>query len=255
MTAELARICRFPVKGLSVEDLDRVTLTPDRPLPGDRRFAIARGSARLDTEAPEWAGKENFVSLMRVARLAQLSTRYNADTGELVIRRGERPVARGKPTEPTGRTVIDQFLAAFLKDDLNRTPKLIDAAGGAGAMTDVPQPVVSLINLASVRDLTRVAGKAIDPIRFRGNLLLEGLPAWVERDWIGATVEIGGTALRIEEPIERCAAVDVNPATAERDTSLPKLLMRGYGQNHMGVYARVVTGGEVNVGDPVTRPA
>jgi MOSC domain-containing protein len=36
-------IYRYPVKGLSAEKLDRVTLTPGECLPHDRRFAIALG--------------------------------------------------------------------------------------------------------------------------------------------------------------------------------------------------------------------
>lgn len=252
MIPHVARICRYPVKGLSGEDLDRVTLTAGRALPDDRRFAIARGSAKIDTANPGWASKDNFVTLLRTDRLAQLRTRYDADTGELEIARGKRTVAKGRITGPTGRTVIDQFLAAFLKDDVQRTPKLVDA--GTVALTDEGEPVVSVLNLASVRDLTRVTGKRIDPVRFRANLLVDGLAPWAERQWPGAKIRVGGTMLEIIEPITRCAATDVNPETAQRDTNLPKLLQRGYGQPTMGVYAIVREGATISVNDPVVPP-
>lgn len=248
----LARICRYPVKGLSVDDLARVTLRPDAALPGDRRFAIARGTARLDPVAPGWASKDNFVQLVRTERLAQIEAAFDSDSGELVIKRKGRPVARGIITQPTGRTVIEQFLAAFLAEDLKHTPKLIDA--GDMALTDVSAPRVSILNLASVRDLARVTGSEVDPVRFRANLLLDGLPPWVERAWIGKSLDIGPVRLEVTDPIERCAATTVNPDTAARDLNIPKLLQRGYGDVHMGVYARVQTGGEVAIGAPVAAP-
>jgi len=252
MSAHLARICRFPVKGLSVEDLDTVHLTAGEALPGDRRFAIARGSAGIDPAEPGWSPKTNFVTLVRTARLARLTTRYDADTGELAIYRGGRRVAHAAITDPTGRAVIDQFLAAFLEGEVTRMPRLIDAGGIA--LTDAAEPAVSVINLASVRDLARVTGMMVDPVRFRGNLLVDGLPPWAEWHWQDRTLDIGAARLNVLYPIERCAAVDVNPATGERDANLPKLLRRGYGHVCLGVYATVATGGTVATGDPVTPP-
>lgn len=252
MAAHLARICRFPVKGMSAEDLDAIHLTAGETLPGDRRFAIARGSAGIDPAEPGWSPKTNFVTLVRTARLARLTTRYDGDTGELAIYRSGRRVARADITDPTGRAVIDQFLAAFLEGEVTRMPRLIDA--GATALTDTAEPVISVINLASVRDLARVTGMTVDPLRFRGNLLVDGLPAWAEWGWQDRAVEIGAARVHVLEPIERCSAVDVNPATGERDTNLPKLLQRGYGHVCLGVYASVARGGTVSTGDPVTLP-
>jgi hypothetical protein len=253
MSPHLARICRYPVKGLSVEELDEVILSPGESLPGDRRFAIARGSAGVDTVEPDWASKQNFVTLLRTERLAQLTTRFDAESGELSILRGGRPVAKGRITDPTGRTVIDQFLAAFLKDDVNRTPRLVDA-GEAGHLLDRPQAEVSIINLASVRDVERVAKQAIDPVRFRGNLLIDGLAPWVEFEWADREIAIGNLRLRVTEPIVRCAATDVNPETAKRDTNLPKLLKRGFGHVNMGMLAEVTAGGTLQTGDSLTPP-
>jgi len=253
MTAYLARICRYPVKGMSAEDLDTVALTAGAAVPGDRRFAIARGSAAVDPTEPAWAHKGNFVTRLRTARLAQLATRYDPGTGELAIYRGKHRVARACITDPTGRMVIDQFLAAFLAGTVTRSPKLIDA--GETAMTDTVEPWVSIINLASVRDLARVTGMAVDPLRFRGNLLLDGLAPWAEWAWLERSLTIGAARLHVVEPIERCGAIDVNPTTGERDTNLPKLLKRGYGHVDMGVYARVTSGGTLATGDPVALPA
>ncbi len=55
-------------------------------------------------------------------------------------------------------------------------------------------------------------------------------------------------------PITRCAATEVNPATAERDISVVAELMRHFGHNIMGIYAEVIAAGEIAVGDTVSHP-
>lgn len=253
MTAHLARICRYPVKGMSAEDLARVALSAGRALPGDRRFAILRASAQADARRGEWMTKHHFVTLLNEARLAKLTTRFDAESGRLTIERGGKPVVRAQATDATGRMLIDQFFAAFLGTAGQGSPKLID--GGELAMTDEPEPLLSLVNLASVRDLQRVLGGEVDARRFRGNLMLDGLPAWAEMAWPGRSLAVGAARLQVVEPITRCAATTVNPDTAERDLNVPKALNRGYHHVCMGVYARVTTGGTVAVGDTVETAA
>ena len=50
-------------------------------------------------------------------------------------------------------------------------------------------------------------------------------------------------------PITRCAATQVNPATAERDLDIVAALGRAFGHINMGVYAEVLKGGEIALGD------
>lgn len=249
MTATVAWIRRYPVKGLSGEDLEEAALSPGRALPGDRRFAVARGSTEIDPTNPQWQPKSNFVTLMRTERLAQLETSFDPESGQLTVRRRGRPVARGKITETIGRVVIDQFLAAFLEGTVQRVPKLVDAMDRA--LTDNPDPVLSLVNLASVRDLERVTGRPVDPVRFRANIYVEGLEAWEEMHWPGHQLTAGEVGLEVVEPIERCAATDVNPETGQRDLNLPKTLMRAYSHICMGVYVKVTRAGTLCRGERV----
>ncbi len=96
--------------------------------------------------------------------------------------------------------------------------------------------------------------RPVDPLRFRANLYVEGLPAWAEFDWGGGEIEMGGARLRVIRRTERCAATNVNPETAARDMNIPLALKRGFGHVDMGVYAEVVTGGEVATGDRIVAP-
>ena len=107
MTPRIADICRYPVKGLSAESLQRVHLSPGQGLPHDRRFAIAHGATSFDPKAPQWLAKTNFLMLMRDEKLAQLGVAFAPETGLLTISRGGKPVIQGKATDPMGRTLID----------------------------------------------------------------------------------------------------------------------------------------------------
>ncbi|MBV9153885.1 MAG: MOSC domain-containing protein, partial [Alphaproteobacteria bacterium] len=110
---------------------------------------------------------------------------------------------------------------------------------------------VSLINTASIAALEEQVGAAVDPIRFRANVYFSGLPAWTELGWLEREIAVGGVRLRIVSAITRCAATQVNPATAARDLDIVGGLQRGFGHNLMGVYAEVLEGGDIAVGDPL----
>jgi len=111
-------------------------------------------------------------------------------------------------------------------------PRFVEAPGQM--FSDTEDKFISLINLESVRDLERVARRPIDPRRFRGNLLIEGLAPWEELKWIGTDLKVGTSILQVVDSIDRCAATNVDPETAERDINIPKLLQLGYGHIIMG---------------------
>ncbi|MEQ8394738.1 MOSC domain-containing protein [Thalassobaculum sp.] len=250
MSARVTSIHRFPVKGLSAETLASVDLEVDRLIPFDRRFAVAHGSAPVDPAAPDWHAKAHFLQVMSVPKLAALETVFDDATATLEIRRNGRQIARGELTSRTGCTVIEQFFAAYAKSDLRGAPKVVDL--GRRGFTDVDAPYLSIINLASVRDLERVVGKPVAPLRFRGNLLVDGLEPWEEMGWVGRSLSIGTATLKVEEIIGRCAATNANPATGQRDLTIPHDLQRGFGHTDCGIYVRVTGAGRVAVGDALT---
>lgn len=250
MAATVERILRYPVKGLSAERLETVALTPGEGLPHDRRFAIAHVLPGAEAAPAGWRPKSSFVTLVKYERLAALDSHFDPATGILEILRNGRRVARGQITTPQGRMLVDQFLAAYLKAELPGLPHLVEAPGVM--FSDTEEKRVSLINLASVHDLEqRIVGAPIDPVRFRGNLLLDGLAPWEEGHWVGRRIRAGTAVLEVVDAIGRCAATNVDPATGHRDLNIPQALRRGFGHTQCGIYARVVAEGVVSAGDAV----
>ena len=247
--AVIAEICRYPVKGLTGQSLQQVDLTAGEGLPLDRHFAIAHGASQFDPREPRWHPRQQFLMLARNARLATLETSFDAATGVLTIRRSGRQVARGDITTPLGRVLVNQFLAAYMGEEGLGAPKIVEAPGVM--FTDCEEKLVSLINLASLRDIERVARAPVEAARFRGNLMLEGLAPWAEFTWVDREIAVGDARLQVVERITRCAATEVNPRTGERDLNVPRLLRAGFGHVECGVYARVTTAGTVRRGDAV----
>lgn len=246
----ITAIYRYPVKGLSAEAMQRVELTAGQAIPFDRAFAIENGSPRFDPDAPRYLPKTHFLMLMRDERLAKLETRYDETTGVLTILRDAKPVARGDLATPAGRAIIEQFMAAFMKSGFRGAPKIVHAEGHS--FSDVAAKCLHIVNLASVRDLEHTVGRGLDPLRFRPNLIIDGVTPWVELGWVGRELTAGGVRLQVTRRTGRCAATNVDPATGERNMDIPAVLARKWGHTDFGIYAKITSGGAIAVGDPVT---
>ncbi len=251
MNATLTAIRRYPVKGMSGQDLTATDLTAGQAIPLDRRYGLLHGPAALDTETEGWRLPSDFFTLDRTEKLAALQTEFDEETRALIIRRGGRQVSRGRLDQPMGRTLLEQFFAAYLAGIVPGMPRLIEAQHGA--FGDSEEPSVTLLNLASLRDVEeRIAKQPVDLRRLRANLLLDGIDPWAERGWIGRTLTIGGATLEVVEALDCTPGNDVNPDSGVADLSLPTIMERGYGHSQILLRARVTGGGRIAVGDPVT---
>jgi len=244
---------RYPVKGLSGELLEQVTVRPGETFPFDRAYAIENGKGRFDPLSPKHLPKINFLMLMRDERLATLESRFDTDSRVLTILRDGKQVARGQLSSPSGRQMIEQFLAAYMQASLRGAPRIVSADGQS--FSDVAAKCVHIVNIASAVDLGRMTGKPVDPLRFRANIYLDGLPPWQELEWAGRTLRIGEVELKVFARTERCAATDVDPATGARDMSIPAALQRSKGHTDFGVYATIATAGTLRRGDVVAAGA
>lgn len=238
---------RYPVKGLTAEALEEVTLSQGQCLPHDRRFALAQGDAPLDPAAPTWLPKFHFGCLMRNAGLALLHSAFDPRTGQLVIRPPAGEPLVGNTRSAEGRAAIAAWLAAYMGAEARGTPRFVEAPGHN--FTDNSNKCVSIIGLSSLHALEAAAGQRLDPLRFRANVYVSGGAPWAEFDLLGQEVQLGGARLRVFKRIVRCAATEVNLATGERDAEPPKVLRQHFGHADLGVFAEVLEGGQVAVGD------
>lgn len=245
----IASLYRYPVKGLSPERLTSANLDQGAYFPGDRLFAIENGPSGFDPAEPVHQPKIKYLMLMRNEVLATLRTRYDDASGDLVIGHGGKEVLRASTATQEGKDSVSAFFEAFMPQALRGQPRLLQAPSGY-RFTDSRSGFVSIINLASVADLETRIGAPIDPLRFRGNIMVEGLEPWAELDLAGRELTTAsGARLEVIKRIERCAATNVDPQTGARDLQLPKALMTAFGHVDCGIYCKVLAGGRLAEGE------
>ncbi|NGN64501.1 MOSC domain-containing protein [Streptomyces sp. A7024] len=245
--AELARLVRYPVKGMPGQDLAGARVRAGGGVPHDRTVALVagRGQEHLP-RCGQWAPTKTFLNLTSTPELLRCRVDLVEETGVLRLGHPERESLAIPLDRPGVLATIDWFAGA------GEAPATLVRAADGGYWDD-PDGTVSLINLATVDALADAVGTPVDPLRFRGNLYLSGLPAWAELGLVGERIAIGDVELEVLHPINRCRATAVNPADARRDLPVPAELNARFGHVFCGLRARVVMGGTLTVGAALSR--
>ncbi len=247
MTGHVQSIWRHPIKGFTPERLDRVALTAGSYFPFDRLYAVEDGPSGFDPADPKHIPKQRFTVLAKIPAVAKVRTRFIDETGLFEAAFDGMAPLRADLGQAEGRAAFEAWLSEALGEETNGPLKVLPAPDRYRFM-DHPQGFVSIVNLASVRDLEAKLGRPVDPRRFRANLYVEGWPAWAENGG-GGRIRLGEVEAGIFKPIVRCVATHVDPDTAEVDIDVVKALFDTYGHMFCGVYVDVVKGGDVRVGD------
>lgn len=250
MEARIVSLYRHPVKGFTPERLDRADLAAGACFPCDRLYAVEDGPSEFDPAAPAHVSKMKFTVLAKIPAVAKARTAFDEASGVLTARAEGRPDFAGDLRAAAGRAGFEAWLADLLGDEAQGPLKVIEGPG-AHRFMDSRSGYVSIVNLASVRDLSAKIGRDLDPLRFRANLYVEGWPAWAENEMTGQALNVGAAKAAVLKPIVRCAATHVDPTSAERDVDLVKALFDHYGHMFCGIYLNVTQGGAVGEGDAV----
>lgn len=250
MRARVTALYRHPIKGFTPEPLAHAELTAGGPFPYDRLYAVEDGPSGFDPDAPAHVSKMRFTVLAKLAEVAKVRTALDEHTSLLHAEApGYIPFEGRLDLEPDRIAFADWL--AFVLGDLTQGPLRVLPAPGRHRFMDHPKGDVSILNLASLRELSRRTGKVLDPLRFRANILVEGWEPWAEMEWAGRMLAVGAARAQVFKPIVRCAATEVDPATAERDFETVKAIFDTYGHTFCGLYLNVTEGGGVAVGDDV----
>lgn len=245
---------RYPVKGLTPEPLEQAELLPGRCIPWDRAFALAQGDSAFDPARPAWVPKTNFMCLVRNTAIAGLKTRFDeaAETFSITTPSGETFTAN--PLTQAGQASLTEFLTRYLGAEARygkerRPPQFHYFRNHS--FCDHRTQVISLIGLGSLGALEQAAGGTRDKRRFRANIYIADIAPWAEFAWLGKTIAVGETTMIVQQRIDRCMATAVNPDTAQRDANPVSELREHFGHIDLGIFAEVLTGGEIRPGDEI----
>ena len=109
-------------------------------------------------------------------------------------------------------------------------------------------PVKSMLGEALAT--ARVSRHGLEGDRSFAVVDTNGRPGFVENDWVGRTLAIGGVRLEVTEPCPRCVMTTLPQGELPRDPGILKAIVR-HNQANVGVYARVLRGGVVARGQAV----
>lgn len=244
MTVSVAEIWRYPIKGIGAESLKKVALSEGLPLPLDRAWAVLEDGG----DASEgWRSCRNFLRGAKGPSLMAVTART---VGNVVTLSHPEKTDISVPLATESGPNLLQWLQDIYPD--NRAPAAELVQAPSIGMADASYASVSVMNLASLRTVSRKVGQDLDVRRFRGNIWLEGLAPWEEFDLIGKTLSMGSAQLEVVEPITRCRATEANPKTGQRDIQILQVLQQGWGHTEFGVKAVVKMSGAIAQGNEVT---
>jgi hypothetical protein len=258
-TVKVKQLFTHPVKGLTPQTVNRVNLQAGHGIPGDRAFALMFDSLAAENASPlvPWMKKQNFAMQCDWPGLAALDCHYDPQTAVLTVKRQGVELLVAETNTPGGRYTIGTFftsyLAAIHPSQAARHPeralRLVGDSNGTTRYPDREPGHLSLVSQATLNQISIAAGTLVDVRRFRPNVVVEGIPAWGEFDWVGQEIQLGRARLEITAPINRCLNIDVNPDTGERDIPLFSLLQQHFKRKQIGILAKVITSGTVTLGD------
>ncbi|MEM6576997.1 MAG: MOSC domain-containing protein [Pseudomonadota bacterium] len=241
----VAELWRHPIKAHGRESLESVTLTQGQTMPWDRRWAVAHKSSKAD--GTKWVPCANFNRGSIIASLMAINAQSDMDTGTVTVRHPDRPDLSFDPDQDA-QPFLD-WIKPLMPENRATSARLVRVPDRG--MTDTDYPSVSLINLASNETLATKMGLSLSILRWRGNIVMDGLEPWQEFDWVGRRLRIGTAELEVHERIQRCLATTANPQTGIRDADTLGALNSHFNHQDFGIYATVVTSGDVKIGDAI----
>jgi hypothetical protein len=273
---KVATIWRYPIKSMMGEELNASAITALGVL-GDRAFAL------IDSETGKVVSAKNP---QKWPDFFFYRAAYTAPPEEKSL----PPVWITLPNGKTVRSDDpnrDRELSVALKRDVRmqssapEKPELEQywpeyagqtnevsqeaVAGDAPSGTFFDYATVHLITTASLNKLNSLYPEGrFEARRFRPNIVVDtgNLEGFTENDWVGKTIEIGGSVrLQVTDPCPRCIMPTLAQGDLPRDLSvLHKGIMNnrvhvpfaGKSLPSIGVYARVLAGGDIRHGDLIS---
>jgi uncharacterized protein YcbX len=243
---QITALYRHPLKGHGREALETITLHAGQSMPFDRQWAVAHDASTADGSS--WVPCQHFNRGAKAPALMAINAVLDDETGLLTLSHIDRP---DLTFDPNGD--ISEFLSwvsPLVPEDRALPNRILQLAGRG--FTDTDYATISLCNTASLNEVTAQAGTDVSPLRWRANVWFDGEAPWQEMDWVGKEIALGGATLAIREPIVRCLATTANPQTGVRDVDTLGILKTHWNHQHFGIYAEVIKGGPVALGDSLT---
>lgn len=252
---------RYPVKGLTPEACNTLTVLSEGRIAGDRVLGFRFANAAAADAA--WSKKYEFAVLANTPALARLELGFDHRRKRLRIQRDGALLVEDALDDDGRKRIsaaIQNHVLGLSENPLSGHPERLPLRlVGDGVTPRYQDNEGGQATLHSRETLAAVAAASGDPgldeARFRSNIVIEGVAAWEENAWMGRKIRIGRVAFDVVKQKIRCLATHANPRTGERDLPVMKVLMSSFAQTDPTFAVGMVTsgaGGEIRVGDGVS---
>ena len=257
--AKVIALYRYPVKGFTPEPMARISVLPGGRVAGDRVLNFRFADAPVADTA--WCRKYHGVVLANTPGLARLNVRFDESTQRLKIF-FENKILADDSMDEAGRQRVADAITTYvlsleenpLRDQPNHLPLKLVGDGATPRYQDNEAGQVTLHSRESLASAGVALGDAhLNELRFRHNIVIDGVAAWEEQSWVGGKLRVGNVAFETVVPKVRCLATHANPLTGERDLQVMQVLVKAFAQRQptFGVGMLSEAGGEIRVGDTV----
>ncbi|MDA9077575.1 MOSC domain-containing protein [Candidatus Pelagibacter sp.] len=259
MSATISSINYCPVKSVSFQTIEKCEIKKDVGIIGDRIFAFAKDldldKAQLFEKSPEERkGKWNKVLTLKNSPVLN---KYNFlfKENKLTLTFKDKEILTINASELSERQLLSNKILE-LENSLKKPIVLMKNEELPFFDTSISNKVdfvnsVSLLNIQSINDFQKKIDKKVEISRFRGNICIDGIKPWKEREWIGKTIKINNISFKVEKNIPRCVAINLKPTTDDNSLNLLQSLKKNYNHFDMGIYLTALDDGEINLGDKV----
>jgi len=259
MSATISSINYCPVKSVSFQTIDKCQIKKDIGIIGDRIFAFAKDldldKAQLFEKSPEERkGKWNKVLTLKNSPVLN---KYNFlyKKNSLTLTLNDKEILTIDINELSERQLLSNKIIE-LENSLKEPIVLMKNEEFPFFDTSISNKVdfinsVSLINIQSIDDFQKKINEKVEISRFRGNICIDGIKPWEEREWIGKSIKINNISFKVEKNIPRCVAINLKPTTNDNSLNLLQSLKKNYNHFEMGIYLTALDDGEINLGDKV----
>ena len=257
MSVEITSINYCPVKSVSFQSIEKCSIKKNIGIIGDRIFAFATGldqdKAKLFEKSPdERKGKWNkILTLKNSPALNKYNFEFKDEKLTFIIK--DKEILSIDINQLSEREALSNKISE-LESSLKQPIILMKNDTFPFFDTSISKKVdfinsVSLLNIQSINDFEKKTNKKIETSIFRGNICIDGVEPWKERDWIGKTIKINNISFKVEKNIPRCVAINLKPKTDDNSFNLLRLLKKHYNHFDMGIYLTALENGEINTGD------
>jgi len=259
MSATISSINYCPVKSVSFQTIDKCKIKKDIGIIGDRIFAFAKDldldkALLFEKNSQERKGKWNKVLTLKNSPVLN---KYNFlfKGNKLTLTFKDKEILTINASELGERQLLSNKIIE-LENSLKKPIVLMKNEESPFFDTSISDKVdfinsVSLLNMQSINDFQQKINKKVEISRFRGNICIDGIKPWEEREWIGKIIKINKVSFKVEKNIPRCVAINLKPTTDDNSLNLLQSLKKTYNHFEMGIYLTALNDGNVEIGNKI----